>query len=121
MTKRLTGLASIVLLSLGAMGPQGVQAADEYLEASRAACNHIRDCAMGKMSEIPPEYRPMMEQSLATMCQSLPSAESIPGFGPAHKMYAPALACMKSIPTQSCKSYLDDGLMTPECKKLENM
>lgn len=94
--------------------------ADEYSEAANAACNHMRQCAKQNMGDIPPEYRAMVEQSLASMCQNLPSAENVPGFGPQHPMYAPAVACMRSITRLSCQQH-EDGVSTPECDKLSNM
>lgn len=94
---------------------------DAYARESEAACNHIRQCASTQLENIPPEYRDMMKQSLDAMCQSLPSGNAISGFGPEHKLYAPATACMRSISRLSCSEILDDGASTPECEKLENM
>jgi hypothetical protein len=95
--------------------------AEPYLEASVAACEHIKNCAKQKMQDIPPQFREMVEKSLASMCQGLPSADSIPGFGPGHKVYAPAMACMKSISALSCSVINESGASTPECETLGNM
>ena len=96
-------------------------ATDAYLEASQNACNHLKNCAKKNMGEIPPEYQAMVEQSLETMCQALPSSASIPGFDSSHKYYKPAIACMDSISKLSCKHIDDSGTSTPECEKLGNM
>lgn len=96
-------------------------ASDSYNQATFAACEHLKNCAKDNMQDIPPQYREMIEQSLSSMCQSLPSATSIPGFGPDHQMYGPALACMKSITALSCAEIDKSGASTPECDRLSNM
>jgi len=120
MKPNLASLSTILTLSAVLCSTQA-SAADEYLEVSMQACNHLKSCAKQNMQDIPPEYRQMVEQSLATMCQALPSAESIPGFSPNHKLYQPAVACMKSITAQSCKQLETSEGSTPECDKLSKM
>ncbi len=93
--------------------------ADAYANASRAACEHVKSCALAEMGDVPADMRPMIEASLNGMCAGMPKAEDWEGFSPSHPLYRPATACMKSIKRQSCAVLTRGDGQTPECRALD--
>ncbi|MCC2617360.1 hypothetical protein LJ739_14000 [Aestuariibacter halophilus] len=108
---------ALVLLCVFATTSQ----ADNYGEEAQKACDHMRTCARQQLADVPAEFRQMIEQTLDGMCESMPGTDDIPGFGAQHQLYAPAVACMKSISALSCEEIEAGHADTAECQRLQDM
>lgn len=92
--------------------------ADTYTDAAQAACEHVKECAIEQMGDVPAEMRPMIEASLDNMCVNMQKPEDYDGFSKNHPLYEPAVDCMESISAMSCEEF-SSGSQTPECQALD--
>lgn len=111
----------LLALTLALAAP-AIHAADRFQQASQAACSHVRQCALGDVSDLEPQMRASLEQSFGDLCSLLPGSSSAeaPGFGPQHPLYAPATACMHSITGLAC-GQIEASADTAECRELESL
>ena len=104
---------SLVLVSLQV-------AADPYTEAAQAACEHMKECALQRMGDIPPEMRGMVMAGLESACVGIAAANPYgEEMRQQHPLYDDATACMRSMAELSCEAIYDDRTETPECLKLQ--
>lgn len=96
-------------------------AQNELQQAADALCQKVRGCALAQVrqEDMTPEMQAMMEPMLKSMCASMTAGiEDAPVD---HKLYQPAVACMRSMADLSCEQMetLDDG--TPECRRYQEI
>jgi hypothetical protein len=96
-------------------------AENELQQAADALCQKVRSCALAQVrqQDMTPEMQAMMEPMLKSMCASMSAGiEDAPAD---HKLYQPAVACMRSMAALSCEQMeaLDDG--TPECRRYQEI
>lgn len=97
--------------------------ADDLTAASIDLCEKVKACAMAQVSEqsLTPQIREMMQPMLDNMCASIQSRISEVPTG--HAMYAPAVACMRSMEKiMTCELMQDaENMKTPECEAYEKL
>ena len=97
--------------------------ADDLTAASLDLCEKVKSCAVAQMGEqdLTPQMREMMQPMLDNMCANMQSRIGEVPTG--HAMYAPALACMRSMEkTLTCAMMQDpEGMRTPECDAYEKL
>lgn len=98
-------------------------AADDMAKAAGDLCETVKSCALKQMgaSDMTPEMKEMMGPMLDGMCQGITA--SIGSVPQGHEMYAPAVACMRSMNKLGCALVENGGSAqdTPECKKYAEM
>ena len=113
---RLTGLFALCFLSAQTVS------ADDIADAALGLCEKVKSCAMAQIEEedLTPELRQMMQPMLENMCANMEDkVEAVPA---GHPLYAPAIACMRSMEALSCEAMQDPGHMeTPECAAYEKL
>lgn len=96
--------------------------ADEFTAAALGLCEKVKSCAMEQIAEedLTPEMRQMMQPMLDNMCQNMQDKiEVVPAD---HPMYAPALACMRSMEALTCAMMQDpQQVKTPQCEAYEKL
>lgn len=96
--------------------------ADELLSAANDMCEKVKSCSLQQIakSDMTPEMRQMMEPMLESMCDSM--RQGIQEVPRGHALYAPAVACMRSMANLSCEDFMDEGRVeTPACKAYQEM
>ncbi len=95
---------------------------DDFADSALQLCEKVKGCAIAEMNQadLTPEVRQMMEPMLATMCSSMQAnIQQVPS---GHKLYKPALACMKSMNEMSCKDMQSqESYQTGACKTYEEL
>ena len=95
---------------------------DDIVDAALSLCEKVKSCAMEQIAEedLTPELRQMMQPMLDSMCTNMQDkVEAVPS---GHAMYAPAVACMRSMEALSCEMMQDQEQMrTPECEAYEKL
>ena len=112
-------LATLFVATLSTAVPA---AADSLESAGADLCEKVKACALAEIDkqELTPEMKEMMEPMLETMCVGMRQGmDQVPVD---HQLYAPAVACMRSMANLSCEQ-LQDGnqVQTPECAKYQDM
>ncbi|WP_100656951.1 hypothetical protein [Alteromonas flava] len=108
-------LTVTILLCLAATG---TQANDALHQASKAACEKFKACALQEMAgspDITPQMKQMLEGMIAGVCDSLMDYSDIKG---QHELYQPAADCLNSMAQLSCEQ-LNDDITTPACAEYE--
>jgi hypothetical protein len=96
--------------------------ADDLADAALSVCEKMKACAIAQIPEedLTPEVRQMMGPMLDNMCVKMQS--SVKGAPSGHPLYAPALACMRSMEALSCERIQDPQReKTSECKAYEKV
>lgn len=97
--------------------------ADDLTKAAEDLCQTVKSCALEQMgaSDMTPEMKEMMGPMLDGMCQGITA--SIGAVPKGHKLYAPAVACMRSMDKLGCTLVEGGGNTadTPECEKYAEM
>jgi hypothetical protein len=110
-TRLLTAGASLVMLLCTAS-----VAADSLESAANDLCEKVKACSLAELNEqdLTPEMKAMMEPMLENMCAAM--RQGIQEVPVEHQMYAPAVACMRSMASLSCADFQDDSKVeTREC------
>jgi hypothetical protein len=109
------------LLMLAAIINIPALAQNELQQAADALCEKVRSCAMAQVrqEDMTPEMRAMMEPMLENMCTRMRAGVADAPVD--HKLYEPAVACMRSMADLSCEQIesLADG--TPECRRYQEI
>ncbi|NOR40797.1 MAG: hypothetical protein GQ537_06290 [Gammaproteobacteria bacterium] len=95
--------------------------ADDIADAALGLCEKVKSCAMAQIAkeDLTPEMRQMMQPMLDNMCANMQGkVEAVPS---GHAMYAPAVACMRSMEALSCEAMQGEQVRTPECKTYEKL
>lgn len=108
----ITGAAFLTSYSLSALS------SDALHQASKAACEKFKACALQEMAgspDITPQMKQMLEGMIAGVCDSLMDYSDIKG---QHELYQPAADCLNSMAQLSCEQ-LNDDITTPACAEYE--
>jgi hypothetical protein len=96
--------------------------AEDMTSAAMELCEKVKSCAMEQIAteDLTPELREMMQPMLDNMCANMQSkVEEVSAGDP---LYAPALACMRSMQSLTCQMMQDPKLVqTPECQAYEKL
>ena len=96
--------------------------ADELEDVSLQLCEKVQSCALAQMQEqdLTPEVREMMQPMLEGMCADMQGkVEDVPRD---HRMYKPALECMRSMASLSCEAMQHENrARTPECEEYDRL
>jgi len=95
--------------------------ADEYADTALALCEKVKSCAVAEMGQqkLTPEMRQMMKPLLDSMCDQV--LLQIPEVANGHELYAPALACMKSMEAVDCSDMQQTEYETPACQEFDKL
>jgi hypothetical protein len=96
--------------------------ADDLTDAAQGLCESIRSCALESIAkeDLTPEVLEMMGPMLDNMCANMRSKVQEVPMG--HGLYAPAVACMRSLESLTCEQMQNpDIAATPECKEYERL
>lgn len=100
----------------------GYAQADELTDAAQALCDSVKSCALEQVAEedLTEEIREMMGPLLDNMCLNMRSQiDSVPTN---HKLYQPAVGCLRSMVSLDCQQMQDpEGVKTPECTEYEQL
>jgi hypothetical protein len=96
--------------------------AEDMTSAAMELCEKVKSCAMEQIAteDLTPELREMMQPMLDNMCANMQSkVEEVSAGDP---LYAPALACMRSMQSLTCQMMQDPKLVqTSECQAYEKL
>jgi hypothetical protein len=112
-------LSSLLFISLLISSPVR---ADDLADAALSVCEKMKACAIAQIPEenLTPEVRQVMQPMLDDMCVKMQSALKNAPSG--HPLYAPALACMRSMEASSCERIQDlQREKTSECEAYEKV
>lgn len=91
-------------------------------DAYELMCEKMQSCAVKsiEVSDLPPEMRAMVLQSLEGACMGI--QQQFSGITTAHPLYGSASACLKSMASLSCDEIENQGeRTTPECARYEKV
>lgn len=110
-------LSAIVLVMVS-----GYSAADDLTDAAEGLCDTIKTCALEAVAgqdltdELQASMAPMLDNNCAKMSSQV---KAVP---PGHKLYQPAVGCMRSMASLSCAQLHNAGVIkTPECTQYEQL
>jgi len=95
----------------------------EFTEEAMAMCERVKSCALQRLNreqEMTAEMRDMMRPMLENMCEQVrANIQEVPR---EHRLYKPALACMRSLKELSCDAFeRPENVATPECERYEEL
>jgi hypothetical protein len=96
--------------------------ADELGAVALSLCEKVKSCALEQMSAetLTPQERQQMQPVLDNLCVTMQNkAAAVPA---GHPLYAPTLACLRSMETLTCAMMQDpDQMVTPACATYEKL
>lgn len=111
-------MVSVLALFVCAGAVQAGSLEDSY----ELMCEKMQSCAVKSIAatELPPEMRAMVLQSLEGACVGI--QQQFSAITKAHPLYESASVCLKSMASLSCEEIENQGeRSTPECARYEKM
>jgi hypothetical protein len=117
MIKAAPTLATILAFMLS-----GYSSADALTDAAELLCDTIKSCAIAAVAgpDLTEELRQQMEPVLEGNCAQMRSrVQAVPAN---HKLYQPAVDCLRSMASLSCPQLYDAGeFKTSECAEYDRL
>ena len=100
----------------------GYSVADDLTDAAEGLCDTIKTCALEAVAgqdltdELRTKMAPVMDNSCAEMRSQV---QTVP---PGHKLYQPAVGCLRSMASLSCPQLQNSGeVKTPACTEYDRL
>lgn len=90
--------------------------AESLESAANDLCEKVKACSLAELNQqdLTPEMKEMMEPMLEGMCAAM--RQGIQEVPVEHELYAPAVACLRSMASLSCADFQDESKVeTPQC------
>jgi hypothetical protein len=111
-----------ILPAILALILSGYSSADELTDAVEGLCDTIRTCALEAVAgpDLTDELRQKMAPVLENNCAQIRSRVKM--VAPGHKLYQPAVGCLRSMESLSCSQLQNAGeVKTPECTEYDRL